>query len=70
MDTHALNATGIALDIVGATLIYFFAIRPAPAAGLAERETLGLLGFFTLIDGLFLQLIASLEAIRLQDLSL
>jgi hypothetical protein len=73
MDTNALNATGIALNILGATLIYVFAIRPAPAtpgASSETRETLGLLGYLALLDGFFLQLIASLETTRLRDLAL
>ena len=80
MNTAALSAFGIALDIAGATLLYFFAIgRPQEAtyqvteayddAKARRDKAIGFLGYLLLIDGFFLQFIASLENMRLQDIA-
>jgi len=80
MNPAALNAFGISLDIVGATLVYFFAFKSAPGSNFVvtsnadplknERsEGIGFLGYLALLDGFFVQLIASLENMRLQDIA-
>jgi hypothetical protein len=63
MNADMLSAYGLALDMLGVTLIYVFAIRRPPDHG--ENEAFGLLGYLALMDGLLLQLIASLELHRL-----